>query len=444
MKFINFSILWMLLFSFEAFSLEVGFSEKDITPTKDKIMLGGYGTYIGTKYQTRRSEGVHDPLKVSTIILKDSDANNGDELIAISALDAIGLSPRIKYKVEKYLQEILDKNNVSTKFKIFMTASHSHATPDIVGLWGNLPFSGIDDDYLDFLEMTVAKSIYEASLSLEEVVVEKTMSNVDTTSPDTDFTSKLYNLWFINKKKEIVGSLSQWNAHPTILDGKNNYISASYLGPYRYFMNEKYSGTHILVNGMLGNVFTGKVTMAEEDPFLSYSSDIYDPDVDVEEYLKVIGLGLELAESSASVFGTIDMSKIEEKFENNTSDNIYLKTYKFKARNKNALFKTALRLGVLERRSGSSMNIKSEYSHMKIGEHNLMFVPGEISPKAMIKLSKAVGVSGDFITAGISNDWLGYILTKKQHSEDEYKYFKTLSVSSSLLRTMECAAKDCD
>ena len=436
-------ICFFLIFCFYqtyVYGIQAGFSEVDITPSEDNIILGGYGTYFGSKKQTRRSEGIHDRLYATTVVLgRDASASN---FIALTTLDAIGLSPRIVEKVKKKLAKMLMGTFYERKVKIILTASHSHATPDIVGLWGNLPFSGIDDDYLDSIEEKIAGSIFKAINNMNFVQVNKTVSDVATRSPIPNLTSKLYNIWFSDVYGKIVGSLSQWNAHPTILDGKNNYISAGYVGAFRHHMKRSFGGFHMFLNGMLGNVYAAYIEEADKDPFDGANKSIYDPDVPVEKYLQMVGLGEKLAKvSAASLAAYVQKpSKIDS---NRPNDNITLKTFYFKTRNKNALFKSALKLRVIERRREGHFFIKSELSYLKIGSIDLIFVPGEITPTATIKVAEALGLEEGFLIIGIANDWLGYILTKEQYEQESYKYFKLLSISDKIVDKMICSINNC-
>ena len=72
---------------------------------------------------------------------------------------------------------------------------------------------------------------------------------------------------------------------------------------------------------------------------------------------------------------------------------------------------------------------------MSLGEQRFIFVPGEITPEAFSQLASVIGDRRS-IPVGITNDWLGYILTSAQYHEEEYKYFKALSVSSKVLPSM--------
>lgn len=411
------AILSQLAFYSSAQDLRVGFSKKDITPLQKNITLGGYGTYFGSKNSTRRSGGVHDPLCASAISFYDS--SNAQQLSIVS-IDAVGLSPAIVKRVKKRLAA-----NGHENLNLLISATHTHAAPDVLGLWGNLPFSGIDEDYLEYLENQITAAIIESIEGMIKVKIFRSGGHVINKSSLVSQTSRLFNFWFYDGDR-LVGTVSHWSAHPTMLAADNNYISAGYVGSYRYEMEKRYGGVHIFLNGLLGGVFPLGETVAGRDPFLTPGADIYDLDVNINEYLKMVGVGFDLFEQAT--LGRQDKIELQQ-------TDLNFKKYSFSVQNENRLFKLALRLKVLEDRGHRYSVIKSQLYSVSLGEQRFIFVPGEITPEAFSQLASVIGDKRS-IPVGITNDWLGYILTSAQYHEEEYKYFKALSVSSKLLSSM--------
>lgn len=397
----------------------VGFSKLDITPKDEKVVLGGYGTFFLSKKMTRRSRGTHDPLKVTTVAISQKDS----PIIVIAAIDAIGLSPAIYERIKSNVSELIEDD-----LNLIVTASHTHAAPDLVGLWGPLPKSGRDWDYIDMMEAQVARSIVAAIESLKPATISSSRGSLENKSQSVDLSSIFNTLWFEDENGNTLGTITQWNGHPTMLGGDNRFISAGYPGAFRNYMSKNFSGVHIYLNGLQGDVYPLPVMSVKEDPFGSQGDGIHDPKVNFEDYLKVASVGYNLftgVKNSMSQKSKIDTVALKHK------------KISFKTKNKNILFRTALNTGVLEDREGSSRKIRSAIEIVSISDFNYVFVPGEITPEAFDliedRLINKLNYSGVFSPVGIANDWLGYMLTDEQYDDDHYKYFKTLAASSSLM-----------
>ena len=117
----------------------VGAGAKDISPPVGSF-LAGYGP-------DRKSTGALDELWIKTIVVADEKLR-----LAIVTIDCIGLTrPDIK-RVEARVSSLLGKDGLPTR--LVVSSTHTHAGPDVVGLWGpSLWSSGRDERYL--LELTV-------------------------------------------------------------------------------------------------------------------------------------------------------------------------------------------------------------------------------------------------------------------------------------------------
>ena len=320
----------------------------------------------------------------------------------------------------------------SSSARVCLEHRNTHCTDGSGNLnGGGLPKSGIEVEYLDFLEEKLAAVIAESRAEMVDATMHKSAASNAINSSMEDLTSAFNLLSFYNAKKELLGTIGQWNAHPTILQGNNNYITAGYIGTYRKYMEEKHAGVHVFMNGILGGVFAKKEFIASKNPFYFEGADIYDTDVREDEYLKMVGVGYQLYKAASNA---LSMKAIVE------TESINLETFEFSTKNKNILFKLALRTDVLEDRGHSSKIIESKFYHLKIGSQSLLFVPGEITPEAYLELEAQMDLERT-LPIGIANDWLGYILTREQWDDSEYSYFKTLAVSKRLLQSMKDAVK---
>lgn len=125
-----------------------GFSRVPITPAKPMRMAG-------FDKRTQLSEGVHDELYVSCLVLKTQDGS-----VAVLSLDILGvdesLSGAIRARIQEYDGQI-------GKCEVFVCATHNHSGPSGI-------FSGRDSydaAYVNYLVRQSAESFRKAMDSLE-------------------------------------------------------------------------------------------------------------------------------------------------------------------------------------------------------------------------------------------------------------------------------------
>jgi hypothetical protein len=130
-------------------TLKVGVSSAAINPAK--------GAYIAGDKQNRKFTGIHDNLYAKAVVI-----SSGRERVAILTLDCIGLLYSDVLKIRQKVAGIC-------KFpaeRIVVTSTHTHAGPDVVGIWGkDYSESGVDNTYMDFLISTAAIQIKHAAES---------------------------------------------------------------------------------------------------------------------------------------------------------------------------------------------------------------------------------------------------------------------------------------
>lgn len=420
--FLQFFYFWIfaafLGFANPGYSLQAGFGKSVITPSTS-VPMGGYGTYFLNRKLTRLSKGVHDDLEVGAVSLALPGTKS--KLVLVS-VDSVGISPAMTKRVKAGVSEKFGKN-----VEIVLSSSHTHAAPDVVGLWGALPFSGIDEEYVNFMETEIVSAVGQAISTMTDVNVYSSKSNVSTLSTDVPRTSILNSFWFAEKSTgRLIGSFSQWNAHPTILGINNRYISAGYFGAYREYLEKSLEGVHILFSGILGGVYSDPTKTVSKDPFDDGTGSVFDPEVALDDYLLMASAGKSLSDS---VYKSYAGRQIEE------FSSLSLRKIDFKLSNENNLFRLAMRFNVLEPRNHAVSTIESSYYELNLGEISLLMVPGEIFPEAFEVLEN-LSTAKRVIPIGIANDWLGYIMTEQQFKDPEFEYFTTLSVSQSLLQTM--------
>ncbi len=388
--------------------LKIGMSEGDITPTTSQI-LGGYGTYF-LKSSLRMSEGVHDPLLTGAMALQ----NEQGQVVVLATADLVGMSPSLKNRIAL-------KTRPCGNPQIFLSATHTHHSPDVVGLWGPLPSTGRNDAYMNFLETKIASTICSAIAKMESAKILFASSFLKPDSPLSDSDPQLSFLKIENKKGQLLGTVAQWGAHPAILTQKNTMLSADFPGAYRSLMKQKTPGIHLYFSGTLGG------TYKEKD--LSPIADIFQngrrsPAEDPQNYGLVSRQGERLFEAIQN----LNPLQVE-------GSNLSSMTLKIKSQNKNRLFSTGFALRVLEKRPemkspSDSDSINTEVSLIQIGNLAIATLPGEAFPAVTNKIRNYLAQLNFVQTMifGLTNDWLGYIIDPSDYDLEELKYYRTLSI----------------
>jgi hypothetical protein len=111
----------------------------DVSPSpaqvaSNDVFLGGFGALGFRDGATLGfARGVHDPISARALYLEDAQG----QAFAIVVLDAVGVGNRIR-------DEIRASASVATGLpteRILVAATHTHAGPDLQGMWGGVSAS---------------------------------------------------------------------------------------------------------------------------------------------------------------------------------------------------------------------------------------------------------------------------------------------------------------
>ncbi|NBW83650.1 hypothetical protein EBR21_18045, partial [bacterium] len=131
-------------------------SQIDIS-TRDVMAMGGYGTYF-LKTPRLNQAGVHDPLLASAVAFESASGQKA----AVVVLDAVGLSAAQISRIEQAARRAVDP-----QLSLIISATHTHHSPDTLGLWGSLPKSGRNKRYAEQIETAALQAVRDAFARLE-------------------------------------------------------------------------------------------------------------------------------------------------------------------------------------------------------------------------------------------------------------------------------------
>lgn len=230
--------------------LRAGVSKTVVTPDvhKHKVYLAGFG-------HNRIATGVHDDLYARCLALEA-----GGQILVLCSVDLIGLFYDDVLKIRDQVKE--QAPEVS---HLIVASTHVHEGPDTLGLWGSDPLhTGMDENYLDSLDLQIAATAVRAAKSMQPARVElsrddhpllELLQSVDRPPIIKDPYLFVMRLTSVSGAAPIA-VLINWSDHPETLGGKNTEITADY--PYwvcKYVENHL-GGTAVFFSGSIGKVST--------------------------------------------------------------------------------------------------------------------------------------------------------------------------------------------
>lgn len=405
MRLIATTLGFALLLASWAQGLQAGAAANKITPTK-QVFLAGYAP------NRPNAGGVHDDIWARAVVVQV-----GNERLAIVVCDLLGL-------LRDDVQRIRQRVKSVPPDRVMVLCTHVHSAPDTIGLWGPTPAqSGRDNEYVDFVIETVAKTVDEAASKLQPATVGFAKTNIegvsfnyrieqilDTEAAVMQFRSKADN--------KVIATLTNFACHPEVLN--NDQLTADMCHWYYQTVERAVGGVAIFANGALG----GMISPAPGDPSAPKGRDW----------------------ARAERFGATIANRALEAIANATfTDAVQLEhktaTYSVPLENEN--FKLALSAGVIP--AGASLNagkVTTESHLIRLGNAVMFTMPGEVQPNIGILLKRLLAPYGDPVFLfGLANDELGYILSLEDYYLKLYDYERSMSVGSEIGPTMVQAAR---
>ena len=241
--------------------LRAGAAKTAVTPEvhQNKVYIAGFG-------HNRVATGVHDDLYVRCLALEA-----GGQVLALCSVDVIGLFYEDVLKIREQVK--IQAPEVS---HLIVASTHVHEGPDTLGLWGPTPLqTGIDENYLDWLDSQIAATAVRAARSMQPAGMEfarddhpllESLQSVERPPVVKDpylFVMRLTRMG----TSEPIAVLVNWSAHPETLGGENTEITADYPHWLCQYVDNHLGGTAIFFSGSIGKVSTlgNQVVLADPE-----------------------------------------------------------------------------------------------------------------------------------------------------------------------------------
>jgi hypothetical protein len=364
--------------------LRAGAAETDITPAASQ-WLAGYGL-------ARASTGVHSPLKARAFVLIA-----GDLKLAIVGLDNLGLqrddADWIKSGVYGFANGC-----------VLLCSSHTHAAPDLVGLWGwYLLSSGRDRDYLALVRRRVAEAVAAA----EAAALPARLRIGSARLPPRGLVRNANYKELIDPRVTVLqalalegerplGAILHLACHPEVLRRGNTLLSSDFVGDLCQRWREAGLGQPVFVNGALGAMVTPDGSPKEKEGIPRVGGGIF------EVCRQALAAARDLEARDAVV----------------RRRDVYL-----------PLVSNYLRLGRLlldiprEAYDGCA---RTTVGYLRLGDVEIACVPGEIEPGFAERIRRRAR-RPDLLVFGLVDDEVGYLLSGADAHDRWFAYERSMS-----------------
>jgi len=223
--------------------LLAGAASVAITPRpedlREGVYLGGFGSY-----RQRRATAVHDEPRCRALALGD-----GSTAFVLASLDLVGAAGPLLAAIRDDAARLthLPASN------IVIACTHSHAIPDMQGLWG-----GTGRAYETHVAHRAASAIWQAFSAMAPATAAAATKSLGSVVrnrrgwPETDET--LTTLRLTSPAGAPVATLVNYACHPTASGPSNTEVSRDWCGYTVDAVERELGGVAIYVNGAIGDV----------------------------------------------------------------------------------------------------------------------------------------------------------------------------------------------
>jgi hypothetical protein len=361
-------IFFLLQLTSNAQDFFAGAATRTINPEKDSL-------YIAGGKANRPFIDVHDNLYVKAVVLSNSSNN-----LTILTFDCIGLLyPQLQSIRASIKNEIPSINPEH----IVMSSTHTHAGPDVVGIWGkDLAHSGVNDAHMQLIVNRAVEAIKEAVQVRKPVSISYGTGSfgedwVKNISEPGELDRSVSIIKFTAPNGKNIAMLTNFACHPTIMDDASTAASSDYVWGYYKYLDSAQGGVNMFLQGAIGGWVQPE--------------------------------GVPHTYEQANYYGTSLGKYVFELTKNkNASKNINFNSIKVDFPLSNPSFQMLSKAGIIKRDFGKT--VSSEIAYFNIGDASFATHPGETCPALGIATKELMNNKGPKFVLGLSQDALGYIV----------------------------------
>ncbi len=381
----------------------------------DLVWLGGFDA-------NRPAQGVNDPLWARALAFRHRGTT-----AAVVSIDCVGLTH------ERFVEARLRlKSEVPELTHVVFSSTHTHNSPDTMGIWSYRPIAGkFDEGYVARVMDAAREAVVEAVKGLQPVRVEYGSADIGPAgfvrdSREPQVTDRVLGVARFVKSgsDETLATLVSWGNHPEAMGGSNPLLSSDFPHYLREGMERGLEGT----NGMAG--FGGTCVFLQGPvgglmtPLGLHVSDRDGTTVHRENGVgKTRALGENLALRAAAALRGRDARRMEDHRIGLVASSVFAPI--------EGTFRIPIMLGLIHP-GWYDGKAKTEVGVLRIGEIEMLTIPGEIYPE-IVDGGVEVPDGGDFpgparevpplrtamkgglrLVLNLANDEIGYIVPRTQ------------------------------
>ena len=352
------------------------------------------GTFLAGYGRNRQTTGSHDPLLARATVLSDAEFT-----VALVAVDNIGLTrPDIQRVQQRSAELLLATGLPMNPDHIIVSSTHTHAGPDVMGLWGKHAWtSGRDPALLASWIETIAQVVSTAAKSRQPVHVRAASAPVpqawveNRSEPDS-LDNTLATLALVHAHSgEPIATLTNYACHPTVLGPDNTLSSADWVSGFYETMAANQTGVHLFLQGAIG----GWVQPVQKDRTIQ----------EARRY------GHALAKATLA---------LQQEATTESAPRLDIATATVHFEMDNFGFQLLMLLGVMERPTAPA-GVPADIAWLRIGRSQFLTHPGETAPTYSVASRALLGSADPTFILGLTQDALGYIL-RPAFFEDDAPY----------------------
>ncbi len=362
--------------------LSVGVAEADISPP-----VGGY---LGGFDLARLSTAEHSALKVRAMVLIV-----GDLKVAVVGIDNLGLQREDVDWIKTRIYGFANGN-------VFLCSSHTHAGPDLIGLWGYyLLTSGRDRGYLALVRERIGQAVSAAEAAARPARLLRAEVRV----PNDGLIKNSNRRGVFDPRFTVlqavpleagppIGAILHLACHPEVLRRRNTLISSDFVGDLCDRWVTAGLGQPVFVNGALGAMIS--------------------PVPRGVDGIEAMGQGLfELARTGLATATPVVTGDMELR-----RRDVYMPMGA-------GVLALARQFGVIPREVYDGA-LRATVGYLRIGDLELCTVPGEIEPGLAERVRRATR-RPRMLVFGLVDDEVGYLLSEADAHDPEFAYERGMS-----------------
>ncbi|MCA9438512.1 MAG: hypothetical protein KC978_22200, partial [Candidatus Omnitrophica bacterium] len=377
--------------SFCASEFKTGAASRVVTPEELLPLSGGTGKPLPS---TERK----GDLFARALVLEQ-----GGTRVALVSLDFIGFPTPLCERIRDRIKNVPREG-------VLIGSTHTHSAPDIYAFPDEEGNIHADLDYIDWVCTQAAEAVDEAVKNLQRANLKIAHDRIADRIAWNAYAPALFDprcgvLQAIGEDGDPICTLVNYAIHPEVLGPRRGILSPDICGPFYDRIESQGGGMALFMNGAQG----GMVTADNRDP---------DSDGEIYTWEECIRIGELLANEALRI---ITDARVEE----NPNLQIFSREVAFPVES-DLLW--ALGTGSPIMNFGADRTVSIKVNLVNVGSAQMLTIPGEALPNIGCYLKRKMPTEHPFLL-GLTNDALGYILTKEDFGAfDRYNYISRTSL----------------